>query len=166
MKHLIVPLSLLFFCTLFLFGCDLAKPKNKGQGGRPVVQNDPQPVEAQPEQNVPEQVAEENTVTVVAAPGLTGKGNYASAGDTSNPMSIISTPISQYFRAQDRLVLQRIDAGMNYFKGEHGRIPATHEEFQIDIIQANGIVLPRLPEGHTYKYDPADGVLKISMPKK
>jgi hypothetical protein len=80
-------------------------------------------------------------------------------------MSIISTPVSQYFRVQDRIILQQVEAAMNLYKGEHGRLPATHEEFVIDIIQANNIVLPRLPEGHTYVYDPADGVLKVRKPR-
>ena len=163
MKHLIFSFSLAFLCALSMSGCDLAKPQNKGQGQQPVVQNDP-PVEEQPQQNVTPQDTEETMVTVAAAPGLTGRGNYASAGNTSNPMSIISTPISQYFLTQDRIVLQQIEAAMNLYKGEHGRIPATHEEFVIDIIQANNIVLPRLPEGHTYVYDPTDGVLKVRKP--
>ena len=121
-------------------------------------------MEVPPQQNVPTQ-DEDNMVTVQAEPGLTGRGNYASAGNTSNPMSIISTPISQYFRTQDRIVLQQVEAAMNLYRGEHGNLPATHEEFVIDIIQANNIVLPQLPVGRTYVYDPSDGVLKVRGPK-
>ena len=146
-------------------GCDLAQPQKSGGGGQPVVQNDPPPEEpANPPAppNAPPRNTEDNTVTVAAAPGLTGRGQYASAGDTSNPMSIITTPISQYFRLQDRLVLQQVDAGMNFFRGEHGRLPATHAEFMAEVIQKNNIRLPQLPAGQTYVYE--GGELKVRRP--
>ena len=153
--------------TSFMSGCDLAKPQNQHERRQPAgvegagIADVPKDPPAQQE-SAPK---EDDTVTVKAEPGLTGKGNYSSAGDTSNPMSIISTPVSQYFRVQDRIILQQVEAAMNLYKGEHGRLPTTHEEFVIDIIQANNIVLPRLPEGHTYVYDPADGVLKVRKPR-
>ena len=165
MKHVLFFLSLVFLGSFFLSGCDLAQPQNKGQGEPPVVQNDPPPEEVppnQPAQNEPAQSAD-NTVTVTAAPGMTDKGRYASAGNTSNPMSIISTPISVMFRTQDRLILQQVDAGMNYFKAENGRAPATHEEFMEKIIRANNIKLPQLPTGRSYVYE--GGELKIRHPK-
>ena len=164
MKNLIFSFSLVSACVLFMSGCDLAQPQNQGQDVQPVVQNDPPPAEVPPEQEAPAQ-AEDNTVMVAAAPGMTGKGNYASAGNTSNPMSIVTTPISVMFRTQDRIVLQYIEAAMNLYKGEHGKVPATHEEFMDKIIQANNIQLPRLPAGQTYVYDPVDGVLKVRKPR-
>ena len=144
-------------------GCEMAQPQ-KGQGGQPVVQNDPPPVvEAPANPPAPPQNAEDNMVTVAATPGqLTGRGQYASTGDTSNPMSIITTPISAMFRTQDRLVLQQVEAGMNYFRAEHGRLPANYEEFDEKIIKANHIQLPRLSAGQTYVYE--GGELKVRRP--
>ena len=169
MKNLIFSLSLIFVCMLFVSGCDLAQPQHKGQARQqPVVQEDLPPAavpQQEEQQEVSPQDAGENTVLVRAEPGLTGRGNYASAGNTSNPMSIISTPISVMFRAQDRLVLQQVDAAMNLYRGEHGRAPATHAEFMEQIIQANNIRLPQLPPGQSYVYDPADGQLKVQRPR-
>jgi len=163
MKHLIFPLSFVFLCSFFMNGCDTAQPNKKGGGEQPVVQNDPPPVEVPA--NPPEQPqnAEEKTVTVAATPQTVAtRGNYASAGDTSNPMSIITTPISVMFRTQDRIVLQQVEAGMNYFKAEHGRIPATEAEFMEKIIKANNIQLPPLPAGQKYVYE--GGELKVQRP--
>jgi len=166
MKKLIFPLSLIFLCSLFVSGCDLAQPQRQEQGVQPVVQDDPQPVEVPGgvpvEQHAPPQDAEDETVLVRAAPGMTGRGNYASA-TANNPMGIITVPVSQYFRVQDRLVLQQIEHAINLFRATHDRLPASQEEFMTDIIRANNIALPRLPDGHTYVYE--EGELKVRRPR-
>jgi len=166
MKKLIFLSLSLFVGTFLLSGCDLAQPKNKRQVDQPIAQNDLPPIEelpAEPQgQQEPEQ-NEDNTVTVQAAPGMTGRGtNYNTS--TNNPMSIITVPISTLFSTRERLVLQQVDHAMNLYKGEHGNTPSSHEEFMRKIIQENNIRLPRLPEGQNYVYDPSDGVLKVRKP--
>jgi len=159
MKHLIFPLLLIFPGSLFMSGCEMAQPQKKGGGEQPVVQNDPPPVEAP----APPQNAEENTVTVAATPGaITTRGNYSTAGNTSNAMSIITTPISVMFRTESRLVLMQVDDGMRLYKAEHGRAPATYEEFMAEIIQKNHIRLPQLPAGQRYVYEGEE--LKVQRP--
>ena len=111
-------------------------------------------------------------ILVDAAPGMSGKGNYNVS--TNNPVSIIAVPISTMFRVQDQLVLGQITQAMNLYQAEHGKFPATHEEFWERIILANNLQpnqppgrsprLPQLPDGQVYVYDPADGVLKILKP--
>ena len=166
MKKIIFPFLSLFVCPFFLGGCDLAQPQRKRQDDQLVVQNDQQPeaeLPAQPEQEEPEQ-AEDNTVLVQAAPGMTGKGtNYNTS--TNNPMSIITVPVATYFNVKERLVLQQVDHAMNLYKAENDRRPASHEEYMRKIIQENGIRLPPLPEGHEYVYDPGDGLLKVRKPR-
>jgi hypothetical protein len=165
MKNLIFSLSSAFVCLFFMNGCDLARQQNKGQARQPVIQEDLPPVEVPLQPEVPPQDAADNTVLVRAEPGLTGRGNYASA-NANNPMGIITVPISQYFRVHDRLVLQQIDHAMNLYKAEHGQAPSSHEEFMNNIVRANNLQLPRLPEGHTYVYDPADNQLKVRRPRE
>ena len=153
------------FVITFMSGCDLAKPQNQNERRQPTEVKGAADVPQDPPAQNESAPKEDDTVTVKAEVGLTGRGNYSSAGDTSNPMSIISTPVSQYWSVRDKIVLQQVEAAMNLYKGEHGRLPASHEEFMEKIIQANNIVLPRLPEGHAYVYDPADGVLKVRKPR-
>ena len=175
MKHSAFFLSLIFLGAFFINGCDLAQPKNLGQGEPPAPPIEvPQPqVEVPPPVHEPAQ-AENNTVTVTAAPGMSGKGNYGTPTG-NNPMEIITVPISTMFRTQDRLILQQVEYAMNLYKAEHGRAPASHDEFWERIIVANNLhpdqpsanrnKLPQLPPGQEYIYDPKDGVLKIRKPK-
>jgi len=92
---------------------------------------------------------ESETATAGAGPGVR-------AGQRNNPMSLDTVPV------QDRLVLMQVDDGMRLYKAEHGRAPATYEEFMADIIQKNHIRLPQLPAGQSYVYE--GGELKVRRP--
>jgi hypothetical protein len=178
MKHSASFLSLVFFGAFFISGCDLAQPKNRGQGEPPAppIEEPQQVVEVPPPPPVkePDPADNNNTVMVTAAPGMSGKGNYGTPTG-NNPMEIITVPISVMFRTQDRVILQQVDYAMNLYKAEHGNAPASHAEFWERIIVANNLQpnqsganknrLPQLPPGQEYVYDPKDGVLKIRKPK-
>lgn len=97
------------------------------------------------------------TVTVPAQPGVTGKGNYGPG--------LITTPISVYFQAQERLIFDQVTYALKLYDAEHGSKPKTEEEFMTKIIQANNIRLPTLPEGSKYKYDPQKGELLVEHPQ-
>lgn len=96
--------------------------------------------------------------------GATGKGEY---GVTSEqPMSIVTVPVSTYFKAQEMAVFRmQIPSAMNLFQASEGRYPNSEEEFMAKIIKANQIVLPKLPEGDVYFYDVAARELKIRTKK-
>jgi len=164
-KSIVVPiLSAFVLCTL-LCGCDLAKPQNQNQPRQPAAVEDAGVAEvpqAPPAQDEPAQ-KEDNTVTVKADVGMTGKGNYSSA-NANNPVGIITVPVKTYFTTRERLVLQQVTAAENLYKGEHERLPSSNEEYMEKIIRANNISLPRLPDGHVYVYDPKDSELKIRKP--
>ena len=166
MKNLQFPLLLVFLCALFVSGCDLAQPENPGQAAPPdVAANEPKQVEAPADQPKGNALAQTETVTVKPGVGFSGKGASLTSADGENPMGIITVPVKTLFNVKDRLVLQQIEAGMKYFKGEHDRVPANWAEFEEKIIKANGIKLPTLPAGQKYVYDPKDGELKIEKPK-
>ncbi len=99
-----------------------------------------------------------------AGVGATGKGQY---GVTSEqPMSIITTPVSTYFYAQEKTVFDmQIPQALNLFQASEGRYPNSQEEFMQKIIQANQIVLPKLPEGDSYVYDVPSHTLMIRSVK-
>lgn len=98
------------------------------------------------------------TVTEKAQPGVTGKGNYGGAG-------MVTTPISVYFQAQERLIYDSVTYAVKLFEAEHGYKPKTEEEFMKKIIEANQIRLPQLPPGSKYKYDPTKGELMVERPQ-
>ncbi|MBN1910757.1 MAG: hypothetical protein JW818_13510 [Pirellulales bacterium] len=82
-----------------------------------------------------------------------GKGNY------SGPR-IITVPLASYWRAQDRMDLNRIVYSLKLYIAEHGRPPKTHEEFMEKIFKPLRIQLPELDEGERYIYVPE----KVNLP--
>lgn len=74
----------------------------------------------------------------------------------------VSTVAKAQFTAQERVALEMyIPQAMQLFKAEHGRNPGSHDEFMEQIIKANRIQLPPLPEGQTYVYDPESAELMV-----
>jgi hypothetical protein len=94
----------------------------------------------------------------IAEPGVGTKGRGYGGG-------IYSEPIRAKFRVEERLVFDiRIPDAMNKFKALEGRAPKSHDEFMKRIIEENSIVLPQLPDGDRYIYDPATEKLLVEHP--
>jgi hypothetical protein len=74
---------------------------------------------------------------------------------------VLATPTSTFLRIQDKAVFLSLESAMNLYKGEHGELPKTHDAFMRDIIQANNIKLPELPDDSQYIYMPDKGELMI-----
>lgn len=81
-----------------------------------------------------------------AQAGASGKGNYGAG--------ILTTPLSVYFRAQERIIFDQVAHALNLYKAANGRAPKSHEEFMSQVIKANMINLPTLRPGDEYFYDP------------
>jgi hypothetical protein len=109
-----------------------------------------------PDAQAPPPVEEDRQVAV-AGVGRKGK-NYGGG--------IISTPVSAYFGARERIAFIAVTDAMRKFNAEHDRDPESHEEFMEQIINANGIQLPALYENQRYEYDPETGELMVVGPKK
>ena len=74
----------------------------------------------------------------------------------------VATPAKALFRAKEKIVFQiQIPHALNLYRAEKGRLPASHEEFMKEIIEANNIALPALPEGRVYRYRPDKGELWV-----
>ncbi|MGH7136219.1 MAG: hypothetical protein ACREHD_10800, partial [Pirellulales bacterium] len=99
-----------------------------------------------------------NLVTEKAQAGATGKGNYGGPG-------AVTTPISVYFQAQERLIYDSVTYAVKLYEAEHGYKPKTEQEFMKQVIEFNQIRLPQLPPGHKYKYDPQTGELLVEHPQ-
>jgi hypothetical protein len=80
-------------------------------------------------------------------------------------VGIITTPIASYFAIRERLVYDiQIPEAMKLFNATEGRYPKSHQEFMDRIVKENHLILPQLPEGHRYLYDPKDATLKVEHP--
>lgn len=100
------------------------------------------------------------TVVEPAKPGMSSKVKY----DQSSPAVIVTTPLAEYVRIKDRLVLQNIEYALKLYNAEHGEYPQSHDEFMEKIVKFNNIKLPKLPDGHEYWYDAETHTLMIKHP--
>lgn len=106
------------------------------------------------------------TELVEAKPGVTGKGQYGQ-GSGEKPMDIITVPVGTYFAAKEAAVFDiQIPHAMTLYKAMNdNKAPDSQDAFMRDIVRANQIVLPQLPEGHEYVYDPETEKLMVRKPK-
>jgi hypothetical protein len=98
------------------------------------------------------------TILEAADIGSGAKGHYNNEG-------LYTTPVSVFFRVQDRIAFQiQVPHALQLFKAINNRAPKDHEEFMQKIIRENQIRLPDLPEGHSYVYDPETEQLMVRRP--
>ncbi len=75
---------------------------------------------------------------------------------------IISGPALARFNLEQRAVLEfQIPPAIQQFKALEGRFPKSHEEFMEKIVEANRFVLPELPAGNVYRFNPELGELWV-----
>ena len=106
----------------------------------------------------PQESPREDVVRKEAGVGVGKKGHYS--------RGIITTPLSVYFRAQERITFNiQIPSAMKTYKAINGHYPRSMEEFTNEILKPARIDLPELPQGHRYAYDPEKGELLVEHPR-
>jgi hypothetical protein len=124
--------------------------------------------EAETPQNAAEQpqTKEPDTELVKADVGAGKKGHYGQTGG-EQASDIITVPIATLFRAKEMTAYRiQVPQALQLYKAMNdGKAPETHEVFMKEIIRANNIPLPELPDGQEYLYDPASEQLMIKKPR-
>lgn len=118
----------------------LAKPHDKPEGertppsqdvaGEPVADSGASEAGETAEPSAAAPAVEEERQVAVAGVGRKGKG-YGGG--------IISTPVSAYFGARERIAFIAVTDAMRKFQALHDRNPESHKEFMEQIINENGI---------------------------
>jgi hypothetical protein len=125
-----------------------------GCGGKPAASSAP----AAPQAPQPPKMER-----VVAEAGVGVRGQRL---EQEHIVDAIAQPAKSLFRAEQRVVFDiQIPHALNLYKALEGNGPKTHEEFMQKIVAANNIVLPELPMGHKYVYDPATEQLMVERPQ-
>lgn len=133
-------------------GCERPAPTPPLQAAPQVEQAQPPAAPRPADPAPPEMVREE------AAVGAGEKGREIGSG-------IVATPVKTYFTAQEQIAFNvQVPQAMQLFRATHDRDPQSHDEFMQQIIRANRIELPQLPEGHSYVYDPETATLMVEQP--
>ncbi|MGD0518343.1 MAG: hypothetical protein ABSA26_12480 [Thermoguttaceae bacterium] len=107
-------------------------------------------------------------VSPTPPPGMTiEKADVGSGAKGNYGPGIITTPVSTYFRTQERISFYiQIPEFIREYKFEHDlKGPKTNEEFMEKIIKKNNVHLPDLPPGHKYIYDPKEEQLMVIKPR-
>ena len=65
----------------------------------------------------------------------------------------ITGPLEILKKAKVELPMLAIEHALNLYNAAEGRFPQSHDEFMTQIITANNIRLPVLPNGLQYQYD-------------
>lgn len=65
----------------------------------------------------------------------------------------ITGPLEILKKAKVELPMLAIEHALNLYNASEGKFPQTHDEFMTQIIAANNIRLPALPDGLQYQYD-------------
>jgi hypothetical protein len=80
---------------------------------------------------------------------------------------MLVTPAKAYFSVRERAVFDiQVPEALKLFKATNGNGPRSHDEFMAQIIQANQIQLPELPDGQRYVYDPETEQLMVERPAR
>ncbi|MDR0870050.1 MAG: hypothetical protein LBN39_04585 [Planctomycetaceae bacterium] len=150
--------------TEAITGISIAQEMEGGTVGAPSAPQ-PQPgtepaAEAKSEESKPE------TELVKADVGAGRKGHYGQKGG-EDATDIITVPVATLFRAKEMTAFRiQVPQALQLYKATNdGKGPETDEEFQEKIIKANNIVLPELPEGQKYVYDPKSEQLMVEKPR-
>lgn len=113
----------------------------------------------------PENAEGGETETVKAAVGVGKQGR--SLDDVDGVGGIIAQPAKTLFATKERIAFEiQIPHALELYKALQGRAPRNHDEFMREIIKANNIKLPALPDGHEYKYDPETAELMVERPAR
>lgn len=128
-----------------------------GDSGLPTIPVSAQAPVPQDSEIPASQGENENFTTTASEPGMERIAAQAGVGKKGQGYGggIITEPISAYFKTRDRMAFGiQIPHAMKLFQAEHNRYPKDMAEFERVILQPAQIVLPELPEGHKYVFDP------------
>jgi hypothetical protein len=81
---------------------------------------------------------------------------------------VVVTPVKTLFAAREKIVFDvQIPEMLKLFKATdpRGEGPQSHDQFMKEVIEANNIKLPQLPDKHRYLYDPKTEQLMVERPK-
>ncbi len=81
--------------------------------------------------------------------------------------NMITVSGSTFWRAKEKITFEiQIPKALQLYKALNGKGPKDHQQFMKEIVKANQIKLPKLPDDHRYEYDPKTEQLMVAKPAK
>ncbi|MBV8318567.1 MAG: hypothetical protein JOZ53_26805 [Planctomycetaceae bacterium] len=78
----------------------------------------------------------------------------------------VTLPGNAYVTMIGRTSILQIEEAMRLFQAMNDRYPKDYDEFMTEIIKANNIALPKLPDDQEYGYDEKEHTLIILRPRR
>lgn len=103
----------------------------------------------------PAEITAQKAVAGVGKQGQSLRDNTGVAGAISAGPAVLIN-----FKQKAVLEIQ-IPQALQLFQASEGRFPKSHEEFMEKIVTANRLVLPELPAGAVYRFNPEKGELWV-----
>lgn len=120
----------------------------------------PAQAQAAPAEPAAEPAVEMEQVKAERGVGAAGRSLDEHAG-------LLVTPAKAYFSVRERAVFDiQIPEALKLFKATNGNGPRSHDDFMAQVIEANQIQLPELPDGQRYVYDPQTEQLMVERPAR
>lgn len=95
------------------------------------------------------------------------RGVAAAGRSLDEHAGLLVTPAKAYFSVRERAVFDiQVPEALKLFKATNGNGPRSHDEFMAQVIEANQIQLPELPDGQRYVYDPQTEQLMVERPAR
>jgi hypothetical protein len=137
-----------------------------GCGDEPIVTANhpaPAPTEAPAPEPPPERtlIIGAKTTDIRNAETELAKGNAQEANLKITAKDPITLSGNAYVTSIGKISIDHITHAMRLYEATNGHYPETHEEFMKEIIQANNIALPRLPEYQKYAYNEKEHKLQV-----
>ena len=154
--HLVTVLSLVGL-ALLAAGCGeepVVTARHPGGGGAPAAVGEPEPIERTP-------IIGAKTTEIRNAETELAKGDSQVSDMKITARDPITISGNAYVSMIGRLSIDQITHAMNLYEATNGRYPETYDEFMTEIIKANNIALPRLPEYQKYAYDEKEHKLVV-----
>jgi hypothetical protein len=118
-----------------------------------------------PPNNPPVSSPPERPITGATEDVKAGVGVGAQGRSLDGHAGLIVTPAKSLFAAKEKIVFEvAIPHALNLYNAAEGNYPRSHDEFMERVVRANNIVLPKLPEGNSYVYDPETHELMVRRP--
>ncbi|MCA9126409.1 MAG: hypothetical protein KDB22_04960 [Planctomycetales bacterium] len=111
----------------------------------------------------PAPLTDESDTAIEAQKAVAGVGKRGqSLNNETGVGKIIAGPAKTLLNFEQKAVLEfQIPQALQLYKATNGYFPKTHEEFMKQIVEANRLKLPELPEGAVYQFDPEKGELWV-----
>lgn len=154
------PLGVSMLLLVLAPGCEEPRHVNTRPNGQTAPAPTPEPTAAPAAEPESREILGKRTQEIHNADVELNKGAQVATTKITakDPITLVG---NAYVTTIGRTAIMQIDQAMNLYKATNDRYPKDYAEFNAEIIKANNLALPKLPEYQEYGYDEKEHKLII-----